>query len=649
MHDRPRRATAAGSVLAVLAAPLGAQQPDAASAYEQTDVMIPMRDGVKLHTAIYAPKAPHGPLPFLMVRTPYGVEGAGGALTSSYKELAQDGYIFVFQDIRGRYGSEGQFVMQRPLKDPKDEKGIDEATDAWDTVDWLVKNVPNNNGRAGMLGVSYPGWTTAMAATGPHPALKAVAPQASPADMWLGDDFHHNGAFRLSYGFEYAAMMETSKENENFAFDRYDTYDWYLALGPLSNVNKKYLHGKIPTWNDYVAHPDYDAFWQRQTIVPALTSVKVPTLNVAGWWDQEDFYGPVRIYEALEKHDTKGLNYLVVGPWNHGGWSHGEGRKLGAIDFGSATSQYYREKVQAPWFAYWLKDQGKLDLPEALTFEAGSNTWRRWDAWPPRNRVQDRNLYFHAGGVLSFEAPGGAEGATGGAGEGAKAAPAPHSPTPPLSPSASYDEYVSDPAHPVPYRHRPIQATYFPHGSGWYTWLTEDQRFVDDRADVLSWESAPLERDVSIAGDVVAHLFASTSGTDSDWIVKLIDVYPEAYPDDWAMSGYQFMVSNEVFRGRYRNSFEKPQPIPANQVLPYTIGLHTQSYTFRKGHRIMVQVQSTWFPIIDRNPQTFVPNIFEAKASDFRKATQRVWRSAKYPSHVTVPVVTGPPVSAANP
>ncbi|MBX6363889.1 MAG: CocE/NonD family hydrolase [Gemmatimonadetes bacterium] len=614
------------AILAILGAPLRAQQPDTSTAYARTDVMIPMRDSVRLHTAIYTPKASHGPLPFLMVRTPYGVEGAGRALTTSYKELADDGYIFVFQDIRGRYGSEGRFVMQRPLKDPRDKNGIDEATDAYDTIEWLLKNVPNNNSRVGMLGVSYPGWTTAMAATNPHPALKAVSPQASPADMWLGDDFHHNGAFRLSYGFEYAAMMETSKENENFAFDRYDTYDWYLALGPLSNVNETYLHGKIPTWNDFVAHPDYDAFWKRQTIVPALTAVKVPTLNVAGWWDQEDFYGPIRIYEALEAHDTKGLNYLVVGPWNHGGWSRGEGRKLGPLDFGSATSRYFREKIQAPWFAYWLKDRGKLDLPEALTFVAGSNVWRRWDAWPPKAHVQERNLYFHAGGLLSFDPPTEAEGA-----------------------SAPYDEYVSDPAHPVPYRHRPIQATYFPHGSGWYTWLTEDQRFVDDRADVLSWESAPLTEDVTIAGDVVAHLFASTSGTDSDWIVKLIDVYPETHPDDWTMAGYQLMVSNEVFRGRYRNSFERPEPIPANQVVAYTIDLHTQSYTFRKGHRIMAQVQSTWFPLIDRNPQMFVPNIFEAKESDFRKATQRVWRSPTYPSHVTVSVVTGSPVSAANP
>jgi putative CocE/NonD family hydrolase len=343
----------------------------------------------------------------------------------------------------------------------------------------------------------------------------------------------------------------------------------------------------------------------------------VPTLNVAGWWDQEDFYGPLAIYEALEKHDKNKLNYLIVGPWNHGGWTRGTGEKLGDIPFGSATSQYFRAEVQRPWFAYWLKDQGKLDLPEALTFESGSNQWKRWDSWPPKSNTQNRQLYFHANGKLSFDAP---------------RADAPD----------SADTYTSDPAHPVPYRQRPIQATYFPGGSRWSTWLMEDQRFVDDRADVLSWETEPLADDVSIAGEVIAKLFASTTGTDSDWIVKLIDVYPEEYPQDWKLAGWQLMVSNEVFRGRYRNGFEKPQPIKADSVLDYSWSLHTQSYTFKKGHRIMVQLQSTWFPIIDRNPQTFVPNIFLAKESDFRRATQRVLRSSRYPSSVTIPVVVRP-------
>ncbi|MHB1193450.1 MAG: CocE/NonD family hydrolase [Longimicrobiales bacterium] len=617
----PRRSVPAALVplltLLALAGPLaeGARAQEA-QRYESRDVMIPMRDGVRLNTKILAPGGATAPLPFLFKRTPYDVSGEAAGLDGMYRELARDGYIFVFQDIRGKYGSEGQFAMQRPARTPGDTKALDEGTDTWDTIEWLLKNVPGHNGRVGMLGVSYDGWTTVMGALEPHPALTAIAPQASPADMWLGDDFHHNGAFRLSYGFEYAAMMESAKENEAFAFDRYDTYPWYLALGSLANVNRSFLHGRIPTWNDYVAHPDYDAFWQRQTMIPHIKSVKVPTLNVAGWWDQEDFWGPVRIYRALEQFDTAGINHLVVGPWNHGGWNRRPGDALGAIPFGSATSDHYLAQVQAPWFRFWLKDQGTLDLPEALTFEAGSNVWRRWDAWPPTTGVEKRGLYFHAGGKLSFDAP-----AAGGA--------------------DPFDAYVSDPAFPVPYRHRPIQATYGP-GSRWRTWLLEDQRFVDDRADVLSWESDVLAEDVTIAGEVVANLFASTTGTDGDWIVKLIDVYPETYPEDWALAGYQLMVSSEVFRARYRESFERPAPVAAGAVTGYSFSLNTQNYTFRKGHRIMVQVQSTWFPLIDRNPQTFVSNIFEAAESDFRPATIRVYREPGRASHVSVSVARRP-------
>jgi putative CocE/NonD family hydrolase len=577
-----------------------------------SDVMIPARDGVRLHAKIFTPKDQREALPIVMKRTPYGVEGSAGNFTAYLRAMADEGYIFVFEDIRGKYGSEGTFVMQRPPRRAGDAKAIDEGTDTYDTIEWLLKHVPNNNGRVGMLGISYDGWTTIMGAIEPHPALKAISPQASPADMWLGDDFHHNGAFRLSYGFEYAAMMESGKDVQQFAFDRYDTFDWYLSLGPLSNANRKYLHERIPTWNDYVNHPDYDEFWKRQTMIPTITDVKVPTLNVAGWWDQEDFYGPVRIYEELEKYDTKHLNYLVVGPWNHGGWSRGTGETLGPIPFGSATAEYFRNEVQARWFAYFLKDKGTLDLPEALTFEAGSNRWQRWNAWPPSDKVEARALYFGAGKTLGFAKP---------------------------STTTGDDAFVSDPAFPVPYRHRPIQPTYFPGGSKWSTWLLEDQRFVDDRADVLSWETTPLDSDVTIAGDVVAHLFASTTGSDADWIVKLIDVYPERYADDWSLAGYQLMVSNEVFRGRYRQGFEKPAPIKPNAVLEYSWSLHTQDYTFRKGHRIMVQVQSTWFPLIDRNPQTYVASIFAAKPEDFKAATHRIYRTSTYPSRVEIPVV----------
>jgi putative CocE/NonD family hydrolase len=593
------------------------QSPAATDRFEVSDVMVPMRDGKRLHTKIFSPRGQAAPLPIIFKRTPYGIEGSAGNFNAYFKALADDGYIFVFQDIRGKFGSEGEFVMQRPARAPGDTKTLDEGTDTYDTIDWLIKNVRNNNGRVGMLGVSYDGWTTIMAAIEPHPALRAISPQASPADMWLGDDFHHNGAFRLSYGFEYAAMMESGKDVQQFSFDRYDTFDWYLSLGPLANANAKYLHGKIPTWNDYVAHPDYDDFWKRQTMVPHLTSVKVPTLNVAGWWDQEDFYGPVRIYDELEKYDTQGINYLVVGPWRHGGWSGGKGDALGVIPFGSDTAEYFRDKVQAPFFAYYLKDKGAKDFAQALTFEAGSNEWRRWDHWPPAAETDTRALRFGPNETLAIGERG----------------------DKPSSQPAEYDEYLSDPAHPVPYRQRPIQATYFPGGSKWSTWLVEDQRFVDDRVDVLSYETTTLDNDVTIAGDVVAHLFASTTGSDADWVVKLIDVYPEANPQNWVLAGYQLMVSNEVFRGRYREGFEKPKAIEPNKVLEYTWSLHTQNYTFKKGHRIMVQVQSTWFPIIDRNPQTFVPNIFEAKETDFKAQTHRVYRSAPYASRVDVPVV----------
>jgi len=601
-------------VLCLVARSLSAQQPDSAPGFDLTEVMIPARDGVKLHTTIFVPRGAPGPLPIIFTRTPYGIAHAGNTLHGYYRAFARDGYIFAFQDIRGRYTSEGRFVMLRPPRQRGDPKAIDESTDAYDTIDWLLAHVPNNNGRVGMLGISYPGWLTLMAMLDPHPALKAASPQASPADMFLGDDFHHNGAFRLSYGFEYATRMETSKEQEPFTFDRYDTYQWYLDLGPLSNVNAKYLHGKIPTWNDFVAHANYDAFWQRQGAAPYLTRVTVPTLNVAGWWDQEDFYGPLKIYELLERYDTAHVNSLVVGPWNHGGWSGAEGEKLGEIDFGSPASRYFQDSILAPWFAHFLKDRGERRQPEAVTFEAGDNQWRSWDAWPPRQGTAERRLYFHAGGRLSFEPPTGAN---------------------------AFDSYVSDPAHPVPYRHRPIPATYTPGGSGWPSWLVEDQRFVDDRPDLLTWETEPLTTDVTIAGDITAHLFVSTTGTDGDWIVKLIDVYPEDHPKDQKLAGWELMVANDVFRARFRNSFEKPAALTPGQVTPLTIDLHSQDYRFLKGHRIMVQVQSTWFPLIDRNPQTFVPNIFEARGSDYRPATIWVYRSARWPSSVEVRVVTG--------
>ena len=579
--------------------------------------MIPMRDGVRLHTEIYTPKDAKEPLPFILERTPYGTaddeKGFSRFLYGTYGEMIPDGYIFVFQDIRGRFGSEGQFVMQRDPRDKKDPKSIDEASDAYDTIDWLVKNVPNNNGRAGVVGISYGGWLTAMTLLEPHPAMKAVSEQASPADMFLGDDFHHNGAFRLSYGFEYAALLETGKTNFTFQFDTYDTYRWYLNLGALSNANERYFHGSLPTWNDFVNHPNYDEFWKKQAFPRYFENLKtpVPNMNVAGWWDQEDFYGPMRIYELLKKNDTAHNNCLVVGPWNHGGWARSDGDHLGVVKFGSATSRYFRESIQAAWFAYWLKDKGKNPVPGVLTFETGANEWKSYDSWPPKSGIESRKMYFHDSGKLSFD--------------------------PPTESAQEFDSYISDPADPVPYRSRPVEETYS-RGSRWYTWLVEDQRFVEHRPDTLTWVTDPLNEDVVVTGDIVAHLFASTTGTDSDWIVKLIDVYPDIDEADPKMGGYELMIADEVFRGRFRNSFEKPEPIVADQATPFSIDLHTNNHAFLKGHRIMVQVQSTWFPIIDRNPQRFVPNIFKASASDYQKATQKIYRSRQFPSNIEIPV-----------
>ena len=589
--------------------------PDLSRQFNKIDEMISARDGVRLHTEIYVPKKAREPLPFLITRTPYGQNlDSKGFNTALYRceELAQDGYIFVFQDIRGRYKSEGQFVMLRRPRDKRDPKAIDESTDTYDTIEWLLKNVPNNNGRAGIFGISYGGWLTVMATLDPHPALKAASEQASPADMYLGDDFHHNGAFRLSYGWEYATRMETSKVDYSFDFDRFDTYEWYLKQGSLSDLNEKYGKYKLPTWNAFADHPNYDEYWKTQAVTPYLSEVSVPNLNVAGWWDQEDFYGPLQIYETLEKYDTRHLNYLVIGPWNHGGWSRGPGRSLGKIDFGSDTAKYFREKVQAPWFAFWLKGKGNLDLPEALTFQTGGNTWERFSEWPPKQGIASRKLYFGSGATLSLDPP-------------QRDSP------------EEFDSYVSDPAHPVPYRHRPIEPTYG--GPGWAPWLVEDQRFVHLRADVLSWETEQLQSDTVVAGDIAAHLFASTSGTDCDWIVKLIDVYPEKDEREPQMRGYQLMISSEVMRARFRNSFEKPEPVVPGEPTPYTIDLHTNNHAFLRGHRVMVQVQSTWFPLIDRNPQRFVPNIYLAKAGDYQTATQRIYRSKRFPSNIEVQVV----------
>ncbi|MGN6391362.1 MAG: CocE/NonD family hydrolase [Gemmatimonadales bacterium] len=587
--------------------PLHGQTPPLTNAdYGCRFVMVPVRDGVHLNTSICEPKAPHDKLPFLLTRTPYGIAD-DSVVGDDYRFLAADGYIFVFQDIRGRFGSEGQFLMNRPLHDPADQRGVDESTDTYDTVEWLLKHVPENNGRAGALGVSYPGFLATMAGINPHPAMKAVSPQAPMTDTWMGDDFFHQGAFRLSYGFEYSASLELSKDmSVPLPIDTWDTYDWYRRLGPLSNVDAKYFHGRVPTWEAFVNHPSYDAYWKARAVERHLSAPRVATLTVGGWWDQEDRWGPLATYRTLEPGDSGNRNFLVMGPWNHGGWRRGEPRRMPVVDPG--TSEEFLRDVEAPWFAYWLKDKGKPSEPDAYLYDAGARAWRSFDRWPtPGTR---RSLYVHDGGRVSFDQPAAGE--------------------------RPYDQYVSDPAHPVPYRPRPVEQTYDERGSRWRTWETEDQRFVDGRPDVLTWVSTPLDSDLTVAGDVTARLAASTTGRDADWVVKLIDVFPDSVPDNWKEGGYELMVAHEIMRGRYRTGFSSPAPLAPNTPLDFTVDLHQQVYTFQRGHKLMVQVQSTWFPLYDRNPQTWVPNIFRAKASDYKAETHRVWHTPTHASRIEV-------------
>ena len=573
--------------------------------YTRHDTMIPMRDGVKLYTVYYTPKTPNS-VPILIQRTPYGSADFQSPDKIPYvKDMAAEGYIFVKQDIRGRYKSEGQFVMNRPVTDKPNE--IDESTDTYDAIDWLIKNVPNNNGKAGQLGISYLGWTTLVGAARPHPAMKAASEQACMSDLFLGDDFHHNGAFRLSYAFDYTFMEEASKEDTLFPFDEYDQYSWFLKLGALSNV-KKYFHNKILSWNLFMAHADYDSFWQYKSPLRYADYPRIPMLHVGGVWDQEDMQGPQLMYEKMEKRDTNNRNFICLGPWNHGQWAGSNVTQLGAYKMGSNTAQYFQQNIQKKWFDYWLKGIGDENFSEATVFQTGSNQWKTYTTWPPKD-ASVKKLYVAENGKVSFEKP---------------------------TAATAYDEYISDPKKPVPYRPRPIEQTYSI-GSRWYTWLAEDQRFVDGRPDVLTWQSDTLTEDITVTGSIIAHLFASTTGSDADWIVKLIDVYPNQYAKESKMSGYELMIASEVFRGRYRKSFEKPEPITPNKVEEYTINLHQVNHVFQKGHRIMVQVQSSWFPAIDMNPQKYVPSIYKAKASDYQKATQRIYRSNMYATYIELP------------
>jgi len=599
----------------------------AGPAFKLEEVMVPVRDGVHLQTVIMRPVTQSAPLPILLLRTPYGVlSKVPDPLPANLREFAKDGYIFVFQNLRGRFKSEGTFNLSFQV-DLANPQSTNETTDAYDTIDWLVKNVPNNNGKVGIWGVSYSGLTSAITLLHPHPALKAVSEQASPADQWMNDDMHRYGALRESYAVEYSIMEQADKNsNTHFNFDKYDTYTWYLDLGPLSNVNSKYIHGSIPYWNEMMEHPDYDSFWHKEAWVDQLHSSPVPNLNVSGFWDQEDPWGPWKIWRNSEEHDPDNVNFMVVGPWNHGGWQGPEGSHLGQIPFGGhKTSLEFRENIEAPFFRYYLHGEGSKPDFKVTTFETGSNTWHKYAAWPPKE-AKATNLYLHSDGTLSFDAPGAESG-------------------------NDYKQYVSDPSDPVPYRHRPISPTY--PGGDWPAWEVQDQRFVSDRPDVATFISTPLDHDVQITGELAADLFASTSGTDSDFVVKLIDVYPQnAQKDDWkpesgpkpgeyreSLNGYELPIAMEVRRGRYNHSYTTPAPLTPNQPTEYSIPLRDHDHVFLKGHRIMVQVQSTWFPLIDRNPQKFVPSIYQAKASDYVPATQRIYCNAQMPSHIVLPVM----------
>jgi putative CocE/NonD family hydrolase len=603
------------------------QQPGSAPLFRFEEVMVPMRDGVHLQTVILTPVDRRGPLPILLRRTPYGVpDRAPTGMPTSWVELARDGYIFVIQNLRGRFRSEGAFLLSSRV-DLSDSSAVNETTDAYDTVDWLVKHVPGNNGRVGIYGVSYDGMTAGLTLLHPHAALKAVSEQASPVDQWMNDDMHRYGALRESYAVEYSVLEQADRnQNTNFAFETYDTYSWYLNLGPLSNVNARYLHGEIPYWDSILAHPDYDGFWKREAWVARLHASTVPNLNVAGFFDQEDPWGPWQILRHAAEHDPDHTNFLVAGPWFHGQWQWPKGDSIGLIALGGhETAREFRENVEAPFFRHYLHGEGEKPAWRVMTFQAGSNVWRTYAAWPPAD-ARPTNLYLRSDGTLSFDAPAAGQ-------------------------SPAYREYLSDPASPVPYRERPISPTY--PGGDWRTWEVADQRFVEGRPDVLTYTSVPLEHDLTITGEVAADLFASTSGTDADFVVKLIDVYPEnAQPNDWApdagpppgvyqrsVNGYELPVAMEVRRGRYLASYEHPAPLAADAPVEWRIPLRDRDHVFLKGHRLMVQVQSTWFPIIDRNPQRFVPSIYEAVAADYVQATQRVYCTPALPSHIVLPVV----------
>ncbi|PYV17669.1 MAG: X-Pro dipeptidyl-peptidase [Acidobacteria bacterium] len=590
--------------------------------YRKSEHMIPMRDGVKLYAAVYAPRDGSGRYPFLVHRTPYGSGPYGpDAFRNSLgpsQAFAREGYIFVYEDVRGQFRSEGEFVVMRPiLPDKKSPRDTDESTDLYDTIEWLLKNVPNHNGRVGQWGISYPGSQTVWGMIDAHPALRASSPQAPAIDMFIGDDFHHNGAFRLMYTFSWLSGSARTRKGPSeardapFDYGTPDGYRFFLRAGSVARIDEKYFQGAVPTWTEYMQHPDYDEYWQRQNPVRYLKNIRHAVLTVAGWFDAEDFYGPLETYRNIEKYNPSNTSTIVIGPWLHGGWASMPGDSLGEVRFGSKTGEYYREKVELPFFNLYLKDREDTRLPEALVFETGANQWRSFDAWPPR-QAEPREIYFHPGGRLAFGPP-------------------------PGGPADAAESFTSDPARPVPFsaETRTTQG---------HLWMVEDQRFASTRPDVLVYESEVLGDDLTIAGPIVASLWVSTTGTDADWICKLIDVYPGNAPDNAPnprgirAGDFQMLLAGEVFRSKYRNGYSKPEPLVPGQATRIEFSLRDRFHRFLKRHRVMVQVQSSWFPVIDRNPQKFL-DIYRAAESDFQVATHRVYRSEKYPSGVKLLVL----------
>jgi uncharacterized protein len=585
------------------------------SHYTKYEYRIPMRDGLHLFTSVYVPKEQSQRYPILLSRTPYNVEPYG---VDAYKNdlgpsplFGKEGYIVVYQDVRGRWMSEGEFVNMRPHRPNKTgPQDIDESTDTYDTIDWLIKHLPNHNGRVGIWGISYPGFYTAAGMIDAHPALKAASPQAPITDWFVGDDWHHNGAFQLPHAFNFFSSFghprpqPTKKGNARFEYGTPDGYSFYLALGPLSYANGRFFKDDVPFWNEIMQHGTYDQFWQERNLRPHLKNIKPAVMTVGGWYDAENLFGALETYKNVEANSPGATNVLVMGPWRHGGWSRDDGASLGPLPFGSKTSEFYRESIEFPFFQYYLKSKGSAHFPEAWVFETGTNQWRTFDAWPPRV-AKRKSLFLRSQGSLAFEAPDDSN------------APA-------------FDEYQSDPAHPVEYIAQiEIGMT--------NDYMTQDQRVASRRADVLVYQGDVLTADLTIAGPVEARFFVSTSGTDSDWIVKLIDVYPDDHPEQSGVKfgGYQRLVRGDVMRGKFRNNLVKPEPFVPNQATPVNFTMQDVAHTFRTGHKIMVHVQSTWFPLIDRNPQSFL-DIYSAKESDFQKATQRVYHTGEMPSHLEV-------------